>query len=172
MVNLEDEIAYLKKYISIQNYRFGELFVIYYEIEPGLEQMQVMRLILQPMIENSIDHGIRPLRRLGSVSYTHLDVYKRQASNASMAFRVASALSSPPHHIKRSVTGSCFSSNAAEVSPAAVPPASAAVVVPVVSEPQAQRPAIRMTHITSAKTREIFLISIFLLFLKALSAVF
>ena len=67
MVNLEDEIAYLKKYISIQNYRFGELFVIYYEIEPGLEQMQVMRLILQPMIENSIDHGIRPLRRLGFI---------------------------------------------------------------------------------------------------------
>lgn len=67
MVNLEDEIAYLKKYISIQNYRFGELFVIYYEIEPGLEQMPVMRLILQPMIENSIDHGIRPLRRLGFI---------------------------------------------------------------------------------------------------------
>ena len=74
MVNLEDEIAYLKKYISIQNYRFGELFVIYYEIEPGLEQMQVMRLILQPMIENSIDHGIRPLRRLGFIK---LKIYSK-----------------------------------------------------------------------------------------------
>ena len=74
MVNLEDEIAYLKKYISIQNYRFGELFAIYYEIEPGLEQMQVMRLILQPMIENSIDHGIRPLRRLGFIK---LKIYSK-----------------------------------------------------------------------------------------------
>jgi len=83
-IALKDEIAYLKKYIEIQKYRFGERFIIYYEVEEGLEELPVFRLMLQPLIENSISHGIRDCERNG---YIKLTVFRR-ISNHNILFRV------------------------------------------------------------------------------------
>jgi two-component system sensor histidine kinase YesM len=59
-VQLHDEIVYLKKYADIQKHRLGERFIIYYEIDETLNTMPVLRLLLQPLLENSIIHGIEP----------------------------------------------------------------------------------------------------------------
>lgn len=58
-VSLEEEISYLKKYVDIQKLRFGDRFILYYEIEEELYHFQVFRLLLQPIVENSILHGVR-----------------------------------------------------------------------------------------------------------------
>ncbi len=73
-ITLEEEIGYLKKYVAIQHMRFGERFIIYYEVEEGLLQTPVFRLMLQPIIENSILHGIRYREETG---YIKLTVYER-----------------------------------------------------------------------------------------------
>ncbi len=73
-ITLEEEIGYLKKYVAIQHMRFGERFIIYYEVEDGLLQTPVFRLMLQPIIENSILHGIRYREETG---YIKLTVYER-----------------------------------------------------------------------------------------------
>jgi len=59
LVSLSEEIMYLRKYVEIQRYRFGDQFIAYYEIEDELMDFPVFRLLLQPIVENSILHGIR-----------------------------------------------------------------------------------------------------------------
>jgi Putative regulator of cell autolysis len=58
-VPLQQEITYLKKYIEIQKYRFTDNLIVYYQIDDDILDYPVIRLILQPIIENSILHGIR-----------------------------------------------------------------------------------------------------------------
>ncbi|MBP1755830.1 MAG: signal transduction histidine kinase, LytS, partial [Firmicutes bacterium] len=50
---------YLKAYIEIQEVRFNNNIVIYYEVDDSLLEHSVFRLMLQPIIENSVNHGIR-----------------------------------------------------------------------------------------------------------------
>ncbi len=63
-VTLEEELEYLKKYARIQEYRFGD-FIIYYEIDDDVMDAEVFRLMLQPVVENSLIHGLRNLERKG-----------------------------------------------------------------------------------------------------------
>lgn len=56
---LSEEIQYLKRYVNIQKMRFGDKFILYYEIEENLKEHHVFRLLLQPIVENSILHGVR-----------------------------------------------------------------------------------------------------------------
>ncbi len=58
-VPLSEELEYLRKYAAVQAYRFGERFVLYFEAEDGLENARVFRLMLQPLVENSLIHGLR-----------------------------------------------------------------------------------------------------------------
>ena len=66
-VTLNEEISYLKKYIGIQKYRFEDRFIIYYEIDEEAENAGIFRLMLQPMVENSLLHGIRGIERKGYI---------------------------------------------------------------------------------------------------------
>ena len=74
-IPLSEELIYLKKYVSIQKARFGDKFIIYYEIDEELEEFPVFRLMLQPLIENSILHGVRYRPDRGHIK---LKVLKRE----------------------------------------------------------------------------------------------
>lgn len=67
MVTLKDEIEYLKKYDHIQQYRYEDKYILYYDYEEELESTPIIRLILQPLIENSLYHGIKPLDGSGFI---------------------------------------------------------------------------------------------------------
>ncbi len=58
-VSLKEELDYLKAYIEIQEIRFNNNIVTYYEIDDSLLGTSVFRLMLQPVIENCVTHGIR-----------------------------------------------------------------------------------------------------------------
>ncbi len=74
-ISLKQEIEYLKKYVAIQKFRFGDRFILYYEIEESLMEFQVFRLMLQPLVENSILHGIRYIPGRG---YIKLQIFGRR----------------------------------------------------------------------------------------------
>ena len=74
-ITLSEEIGYLKKYVAIQHMRFGDQFILYYEVEEELLDLPVFRLMLQPIIENSILHGIRDK---GEKGYIKLTVCRRE----------------------------------------------------------------------------------------------
>lgn len=66
-ITLRQEIEYLKKYVAIQRLRFGDNFIVYYEIDDNLWDFPVFRLMLQPLVENSILHGVRHLPGKGYI---------------------------------------------------------------------------------------------------------
>lgn len=57
-VTLAEEIDYLQRYIDIQRVRFGDRLRISIEVADGLMKAQVPHLLLQPLVENAIKHGI------------------------------------------------------------------------------------------------------------------
>jgi len=57
-VTLAEEVEYLKRYLDIQKIRFGERLQIIVDIPGELLQAQVPNLLLQPLVENAIKHGI------------------------------------------------------------------------------------------------------------------
>jgi len=59
VIPLENEIEHARNYLLIQKLRFGNAFSYDIKVEPGLEKYFVVKLILQPIVENSIGHGLK-----------------------------------------------------------------------------------------------------------------
>ncbi len=57
LVTVRDEISCIKSYITILNIRYDNKITAYYDIEEEIEQKEILKLILQPVVENSIHHG-------------------------------------------------------------------------------------------------------------------
>lgn len=82
-ITLRQEIGYLKKYVAIQRLRFGDGFIVYYEIDDDLWEFPVFRLMLQPLVENSIVHGVRLSREKG---YIQVNIFEKEGR---VIFRVS-----------------------------------------------------------------------------------
>lgn len=67
LVSLKEELEHTKNYIFIQKFRFGNKFEVFYNLEEELLKYQVIRFILQPIVENAILHGIVPMAGQGSM---------------------------------------------------------------------------------------------------------
>ena len=73
---LEEELALLVRYAEIQETRYGDRLRIRIEAEPAARQAMVPHLILQPLVENAIRHGITRRAAPGQV-----DVVARAAAD-------------------------------------------------------------------------------------------
>lgn len=58
LVTLEDELKHVNDYVSIQQIRFDNRFRVDMQIPPELKRMKVLKLILQPLVENALYHGL------------------------------------------------------------------------------------------------------------------
>ncbi|GJM78081.1 hypothetical protein HMSSN139_05770 [Paenibacillus sp. HMSSN-139] len=61
------EVALLGEYFQIMKTRYGDLFDVHYEIDPELEQAYILKLLLQPLIENAILHGLHEKETRGNI---------------------------------------------------------------------------------------------------------
>ena len=59
-VPLQEELEFLEKYLEIEQTRFQDRLTVRYEIDPDTLDAEVPRLILQPLVENAIQHGVAP----------------------------------------------------------------------------------------------------------------
>lgn len=66
-VPLEQEIDFLKRYLEIEQARFGERLQVRLELAPDSLAASVPNLILQPILENAIRHGVEPHARPGLI---------------------------------------------------------------------------------------------------------
>ena len=57
MITIADNIEYLDDYTFIMKQRYGENLSIIYDIDKGIENLHILKFMLQPIIENSIYHG-------------------------------------------------------------------------------------------------------------------
>jgi sensor histidine kinase YesM len=65
---LAEELAFLEKYLDIQEARFGARLRVSFEVHPETHDVQVPRLVLQPLVENAIRHGIARRSGPGTVA--------------------------------------------------------------------------------------------------------
>jgi two-component system, LytTR family, sensor kinase len=69
-VTLAEEVEYLQRYLDIQKARFGERLQVSMDIPAELLRAQVPNLLLQPLVENAIKHGIAKRVMGGAVRVT------------------------------------------------------------------------------------------------------
>ncbi|HEV2540714.1 MAG TPA: histidine kinase [Frateuria sp.] len=64
---LGEELALIERYLAIEQLRLGERLRVRRELDPLPPDYPLPRLLLQPLVENAVRHGIQPLREGGEV---------------------------------------------------------------------------------------------------------
>lgn len=67
-IPLEEEISLLEDYISIQSIRYMETFEFINNIDESFSRFKIVKLTLQPIVENAIFHGIEPKGTYGTIT--------------------------------------------------------------------------------------------------------
>lgn len=75
VIPLNKEIEHVRNYLLIQKMRFGNSFKYKINVEDGLDEYPVIKLILQPIVENSIGHGIKE----GEEGFISINVHSEDA---------------------------------------------------------------------------------------------
>lgn len=66
-VKVAEEIEHLHKYLFIQNVRFEHKFEVEFDIDESLLDKEIIKLILQPLVENAIYHGLETVDNKGKI---------------------------------------------------------------------------------------------------------
>ena len=69
-VTVAEEMDLLEPYLDIEKTRLGGRLALRIRVDPSAREAHVPHLILQPLVENAIRHGIAPLRRGGAIAIT------------------------------------------------------------------------------------------------------
>ena len=72
LVDLETEIRYVESYVSIEKARFREKLTIEYSFSPETKEVDVPPLVLQPLVENAILHGLLPKKNGGKITLSSM----------------------------------------------------------------------------------------------------
>jgi hypothetical protein len=68
LVTLAEELVMVDAYLAIERERFEERLSVTIDVSPDARECRLPALLLQPLVENAVRHGISPLKRGGSVS--------------------------------------------------------------------------------------------------------
>lgn len=70
IINVADEIEHARSYLIIQKIRYKDMFDFTIDVQPEVIGCKTLKLILQPIIENAIYHGIKQLYEKGEIKIT------------------------------------------------------------------------------------------------------
>ncbi|MEJ2629478.1 MAG: histidine kinase, partial [bacterium] len=82
LVPLEKELKFIKDYVDLETKRIGDRLTTEFQVDRSLAAFPVPPMILQPLVENAIKHGIAPLEDGGKVTV------QIQKNEDAVAFRV------------------------------------------------------------------------------------
>lgn len=68
LIPIEQELRLIKAYVAIEKARFGERLTVEYHIDPAVLPYGILPLTIQPIVENSIRHGLMQRNRGGKVT--------------------------------------------------------------------------------------------------------
>jgi two-component system sensor histidine kinase YesM len=67
IISLKEEFEITKNYLIIQHMRYPDLFTVEFELSEALQSYPIPKLTLQPLVENALYHGIRPMGPTGMI---------------------------------------------------------------------------------------------------------
>ena len=70
IITIEDELAHVRNYLIIQSYRFKDKFRYEITADPDVLKHKTLKLILQPIVENAIYHGVADIMEEGFIHIT------------------------------------------------------------------------------------------------------
>ncbi len=73
-LSLPDELALARRYLDVEQVRFGRRLRVNESVSPGCEECGIPALLLQPLVENAVKHGVAGLIEGGTVRLTVLRV--------------------------------------------------------------------------------------------------
>jgi LytS/YehU family sensor histidine kinase len=72
-VALEDELRFVRHYLALEHLRLGDRLRVVENIDAETLELAVPPLLLQPLVENAVRHGIAPRRQGGTIRLTTRD---------------------------------------------------------------------------------------------------
>lgn len=66
-ITLKEELHLVKAYMNIQSARYNDSIELQIDIDPSLEKYQIIKLLLQPVVENCILHGLKNKKTGGRI---------------------------------------------------------------------------------------------------------
>lgn len=67
-ISIMEEEMLIRSYLQIQQYRYGDILEYEIDISPQLHSCKILKLTLQPLIENALYHGIKNKRGKGKIT--------------------------------------------------------------------------------------------------------
>ena len=69
-VMIREEFRVLRQYVEIQKFRYDDGFQVIFECDEGVEEKKIPKLLIQPLLENAIFHGVEFKRGEGLIIIT------------------------------------------------------------------------------------------------------
>ncbi len=70
IISIAEELEIVKNYLTIQKIRYQDAFIAQFDIDERVNPYQIPKLILQPLVENALYHGIKPTGEPGVITIT------------------------------------------------------------------------------------------------------
>ena len=70
LISINDELAHVESYLTIQKMRYKDKFEYILNIDPDLYSHTILKITLQPLVENAIYHGIKEVDHKGLIEIT------------------------------------------------------------------------------------------------------
>lgn len=75
-ITIDDEIQHVANYLEIQKIRYKDKINYKIQVEDSLRQYLTPKLIIQPLVENSVYHGLKTIKENGNI---HIDISSKEA---------------------------------------------------------------------------------------------
>ncbi|RZL35320.1 MAG: sensor histidine kinase [Rubrivivax sp.] len=88
-VTLAEEVELAKRYLAIEQIRFGERLRVTWQLDPAASAARLPPLLLQPLVENAVRHGVEPNDDGGELTVT------TQRRGAEVEIRIVNSVGAP-----------------------------------------------------------------------------
>lgn len=87
-VTLREELSYVSDYLEVQKFMMEDRLEVFFDVEPQAEECQVPSLLLQPLVENAVIHGVENLSE-GAVIFVSSDLIAGPKGEAAVVIQIA-----------------------------------------------------------------------------------
>ena len=69
-ISIQEEEQHIRSYLEIQQFRYHDILKYEISMDPALYEYRILKMTLQPLVENALYHGIKNKRDLGTIRIT------------------------------------------------------------------------------------------------------